>query len=313
MGILRPDPSFVALLLAAVTLMLFALGRCDPRYAIEPETHFARKAMWKGVSDVVVGGDSRTYRGVAVDRLARRFGCRVLNFGFSGESLCGEYLDALAEVLDPDAASPVILLGVSPLSFRDLKNYRTGHQRALDTIADEGEILLRTLANEEWRDALSPIEPELVLDRFGLRDRRHDRALADDYVQVFHADGWVASDRNVEAPESSWQAKLQELAWDRPHDPSCFEDLLARFDTWSAEGIRLVVFRVPTSSDTARIEDALWPVDWPRLIDAVSEVGGVWIDSPETDLRFYDGSHLDAAGGEALSDHIIGELIRAGW
>lgn len=309
----RPDAAFVTLLLAVVALASFAVVRCDPRYAIEPETHFARKALSVGTSDMVVAGDSRIYRGIAVERLARRFGARVLNFGFSGETLCGGYLEAVGAVLDPDAATPSILLGVSPLSFRDSTRYRTGHQRALDTIAEEGEVLLQAMADERWRDALAPIEPELVLDRLGLRDRRHDRALADDYVQVFHPDGWVASDRNVEDPEGGWHAKLPGLAVDRPHDSVCFDDLLARLDTWGAEGIRLAVFRVPTSPETARLEEALWPVDWSRLIQTVVRAGGIWIESPEMDLRLYDGSHLDAASAVAFTDHLVAELIQAGW
>lgn len=297
------------MLIAVVMLTVFGFVRCDPQYAAEPETHFARKALWRGEADLVVAGDSRVYRGIAVGRMGRRMGLRARNFGFSGQSLCGPYLDAVESVLDGDAERRIVLLGVSPFSFRDSTSYRSGHERALDTIERDGETLIRTVRAERWREAMAPLELELVLDRMGWIDVEPARALTDEYQEVYHLDGWVASDRQVEDAERRWIEKLPTLAADRPHDEACFEMLLDRIRRWSEEGIVVAAFRLPTSGPTGQEEQRLWPTDWLRLRDVLRDSGGVWVDVPKSDWVLYDGSHLQAESAVRFTDALADGLV----
>ena len=117
--------------------MLMAWPR-DER-GVPKERFWLVKAGWHHEADILATGDSRVYRGVSPDTIrgALDSGERVLNFGFSANGYGAAYLDAVERALDPAAAQPTLLLGVTPWSLTPRAIAKNGFLEASDLPAKE--------------------------------------------------------------------------------------------------------------------------------------------------------------------------------
>jgi hypothetical protein len=301
-----------AILLGFVLSITFAMNRSDSRYASEPKSFFTNKAGWVGEAEIVVAGDSRVYRAVSPRRIRSETGRVVLNFGFSSAMYCGEYVQGIESVLRRDAKLRVVVLGVSPFSFRDCESIPNGYSDSMKKLRARGRFAGFQSGSDWFARRFGAIDTELVLDAAGIRAKTTPRPLEGEYLQIFHEDGWVASDRLVPDAERSWLQSLEEKAGKRPVDETVFDDFLGTIGEWADSGILVLGFRNPTSMQVARREDELWPIDWDRLRAVIETNGGAWL-SPETDrpLRNYDASHIDAESAVRFSSSLGIEILKS--
>ena len=297
------DPAAWSLLLLAIMTVLVVVFRDDPRPADAPDWFFMQKLEWEGDLATVVAGDSRVYRGVVPGELASQLPAPIGNFGFSSAKYDREYLDRIRSTLDDAAPHRVVLLGITPFAFT------TREAGFKDAVArnEARRVPLWWMRSVDLDHALAPIDPSIFVPMVGRKSV--DRASAGEYRQVFHRDGWVESDREVEDPHRAWREGLPPLAAAYETDPARIEALLDAVGRWTGEGIVVGAFRPPVPEQTDVLESTLWGVDFPSLRAAIESAGGHWLDGgdPST-YRIYDGSHLDAESARRFTREIGDEL-----
>ena len=60
----------------------------------------------------------------------------------------------------------------------------------------------------------------------------------------------------------------------------------------SAEGIKIVGFRPPSTLAMEQLEDSLSGFDYSKFINEFKQMGGIWLTFSLQDYKSYDGSHL---------------------
>lgn len=285
-----------AMLLGLALTTAVAWRRPTDVTGMPPTAYWAVKTDWRGVADVVLAGDSRTYRGVVPEVVSGQLdGMRVRNFGYSGLGFGPAYLDAVDDVLDPDATRPIIVLGITPVSLTDGATNDNGYLHHAGRSTSERFLarhfggLLETYDAMTWREFTTAV---------GLDDgpRAH-------YYEHYQPDGWVAADK---VPENPTEAIGPYSSAFSPQgngkvSPEVVDNLLQRIRHWTDRGIRVFAFRVPSSADMVDLEDRLSGYPEADLPRRVVEAGGTWIDMDQDAYHSYDGSHLQRDAARRMS------------
>ena len=299
------DPAACILILLVSISVLFVLFRCDPRPAAAPDWFFVQKMEWSGSAGTVLAGDSRVYRGLAPVEMAGALPGPVLNLGFSSTKYSDEYLAYVRSVIDDESDPRVVVLGITPFSFTSRE---AGFEDALTKNRDR-RVPLWLLRATNLEYVLAPIDPTLFVSMAGLSANR--RASAETYQQIFHVDGWVESDNQIEDPDTKWRAALSKLAADWPTDAGRVEGLIKAVQAWTEEGIVVAAFCPPIPEDSHDLEAELWGIDYQQLRIDIESAGGIWVEVSDTSsYRIYDGSHLDAASARGFSRELASQVAR---
>ena len=301
----RPDLDPRIAVVAALTLPLFfvvpALRSAD-KTGMASDLFWQAKVQWAEEADVVIGGDSRIYRGVspaAVSAGAGWSGLRIRNFGFSNAALDTEYLEATERVLDPKSTVRLVVLGVTPHSLtpRAARNNDFLDQRR---VADSAAFSIAPL----FGNLLEPLQPigvlELMLLMLSPDDVVH-------YKEDFRADGWVKSSRQPEAPRSALADYREKYATSQV-DPALVAQVVEFTRECQTRGIRVAAFRPPVSAEMDALEGSSSGVNWAELRKGFTDAGGLWLEPVRTGFHSYDGSHLGGDQAEAFS-HALGREL----
>jgi hypothetical protein len=286
------------LVLAIVT---FALLRTDARYAEAPKWYWVEKLCWPPTADVVIAGDSRVYRGVDPSMFTEPIGDAV-NFGFSSGKLTREYIDHAASLFSL-RGERVLVMGITLFAIQYDANDNNGFSHAQRDLARLRLPFRFARAVEEWEIALQPIAIDARSGEAG-----HVRAMADEYAQVFHSNGWIESDRRMADPVANGIAIVRQSFPDGVRTKADTTLLLACVRDLISQGIRVVAFRPPIPQEVAALEDAIGFIDYESLASQLNDIGATWVDLEWTDLRSYDGSHVDGSSASELSRRLAAEI-----
>jgi hypothetical protein len=274
--------------LIGIALAIFGVAAQRPTTEVNlgmaPEAYWAMKNGWRGCADLVIAGDSRSYKSLSPAILRERLGpLRALNYGFAGNGYTAEYLRAVGELLAPNAPRKVIVLAINP-----------------------GSLTRSACANNGFLDARKP-QPtrNSAVDQLAARLHRFaavrlkgvpslfvkDSRLSRTFYNHFHADGWVGADSRPEMPEEALPI-IRESLHDNPATPEAIGRVLEATRSWSANGIRVIGFRPPTNLETERVEDQLAKFDEDEFRLAFERAGGRWVTVAREGYLTYDGSHL---------------------
>jgi hypothetical protein len=291
---LLTDRTFLAIVAAAAAVLAIGLLRTDTKFAGAPKWFWMEKLCWGANADVVIAGDSRVYRGIDPSALHGSTGF-VRNFGFSNATLTREYLWRAASLLS-SRGRRILVLGISPYSLRYRAAGRNGYQEAQNDLARLRLPVRLARALEEWEVLLQPI----ALDA-GAGQAGRVRALSSDYVQAFHENGWVESDRLLADAVTNGLAIARQATSQgttSTGEVGVFVDCVREL---RQGGLHVVAFRPPVPPEVAQLEDSLGFLDYESLVEQLTAVGAAWIEVDGTGLRSYDGSHLDGASAAELS------------
>ena len=300
---LLTDRTSLALLMFVFAGIAIGLLRTDTRFAGAPKWYWMEKLCWGADADVVVAGDSRVYRGIdpaafqGAQSIAR-------NFGFSSAKFTREYVEHAASLLSPKGQR-VLVLGITPFSLCRVNGGNNGYQQAQRDLARLRLPVQLARAFEEWETLFQPVSVDAGFGRAG-----RVRALTNDYVQVFHENGWVESDRIVADPIASGVAIVRQ---DFPEGAAPSLDLQVLLNcvrSLDDRGVRVIGFRPPLPPDVAVLEDALGHLDYSELAEQFRMAGGSWVNVDWTGLRSYDGSHLDGVSAAELSKRLAEHITR---
>jgi hypothetical protein len=289
----------------AITLAI-ALLRDDMRFAGAPKWFWMEKLDWGPSSDVVVAGDSRTYRGIDPSIFASTHPRGCVNFGFSSVTLSPEFLSAAVAALAP-GGDRILAIGLTPASLRAPLANRDGFAAARIEYGRLRMPLRLARAVEEWELMVAPF----AIDR-GFGDSvQAARATAAEYAQEFHPDGWVESDRAVDDPVGAGLAVVRRDFERSTHSPQVLDEMVSAVRELSEGGTRVFVFRPWVPDPVASEEDRIGGVDWSAARSRLEAVGARWLDISVPGLRSYDGTHLDGPSARRFSEELRRSIDRA--
>jgi hypothetical protein len=300
------DLTLRTVLTASALVALVGLARPRPATVLQesgesPARFWAEQARVSSSFDVVLAGDSRTFRGLSPATMAESLPqARIRNVGFSGACLCEPYLSYVERALDPRSSMPTIVLGVTAHGLTGAAARDNGY---LAEVRRPRTEVYERLWLSPAMDFLAPIAPADVaraMDREHHLDESH-------YVEVFHADGWVASRLEPEEPERALREYAAAFRASRA-DGALVDALVATTARWKAAGIRVVALRPPASRAMMDLEDAESELDEHTFHDRFVAAGGEYLTFDASAYHTYDGSHLREDSALKLSRDLAARL-----
>ena len=290
--------TYIALAAAGIIILLIAMLRPSVKYSdaanqLQADRFWIMKAQNKSKYDVVILGDSRTYRGVSPTEMAAHLpNMRIFNFAFSSGSLNPEIFNAGYQLLDEGSKNKVIVLGVTASSLLPLyeknEQYRQEHNRPRSSYFE------RVFVNSLLQNFL-PFDHDALLQSVTGKKRNHPL-----YISEYKNDGWVASNKIPEdTTEQLWQYRDELKRY--KVKPELVSALLKQTTEWKAQRITVIGFRPPTTQGMQQLEDELSNLDYTQFAKDFEAAGGKWVSVDRAQYHSYDGSHLNEESAIRLS------------
>jgi len=250
------------------------------------------KILTEGHHRVVFAGDSRVFRGIAPEEVARTSGIptrEIVNFGFSGTGYGKQYMERVGELLGPGS---IAVLGVHPGSFVDpalQDSAFLGYERAWgrmrhDWFQRAKHVIERTLAAVVGSPELDSLDERQIRELWNPANYRRR-------YQHFSLSGWVAT-RGRPVNRHFYDEHFHERLRAHTVRPEALEEFLAWIETLRSRDVQVYALRMPVAPNLLAVELADGSVDWARFRDRVARSGARWIDPPADSFDTYDGSHL---------------------
>jgi hypothetical protein len=264
---------------------------------------WAQKTFAPAVYDIIIMGDSRTYRGVTPEIMEKKLpGMKVLNFGYSNGGLNPTMYKMAVKKLSIKNSKKVIILGVSA-------NCITGYTQKNEQFWQEKKRHPEDIFERLYLDGklyhFSATSPE------GLREYFKKKTTTSYYRNEYHSDGYVESEK---FPVDTMEA-IPSYTDDFSHfkvDERIVDDLINQVKDWSKLGITVIGFRPPTTTPMRALEDTMGLFNESAISYRFNEAGGHWVKLNPSEYKTYDGSHLEKESAAILSAELalkIKELI----
>jgi hypothetical protein len=253
---------------------------------------FVRKFMAEPRYDCVIGGDSRMLVGVSPGEMKNTFpDLRIYNFAFRANAWTPDYVRALHDVLDPASKDKRIVLGISPLGLTPFHAKDNGYQTVKKMHpADRFRIMT--------------MDKELAIFRPFMDAEAENSGI----TYYYHDDGWVAADRPVTREKIR---KIKEKSRGAFVAPRVVENLMREIRSWTAEGIKVYAFRLPTSLEMETLENEQSRFDEAEFTRQVREAGARWLVIDRSGYKWNDGHHLDIPSSIVFSDRLAKAMAAA--
>ena len=268
--------------------------------ALESDRFWTLKTHSTAKYNVVIGGDSRVYRGINPDIIeAVNPGLSAINLGYSSGGFGPLMFDLIKSRLSPEGRK-IIILGITPFSLTP-KAIKNEH---LQGIMDESQSdQFKHLNVNPLMTIFKTYKPRYMFKAW-LGENEPDH-----YYQEYHDNGWVKSDRqphNENEALNSYRKQLQ----DNSVEEKDIEVFMLQVSAWNKEGIEVIGFRLPSSRIMEALEDSLSGYNESDIRHRFEKAGGKWLQFSSNDFESYDGSHLDYISAEKLSKEIAANLTK---
>lgn len=303
---MKRQPDIIMTLVMAsvlIGLLSFVLPKNKEKYL--RDRFWTQKTFSPAKYQIVVMGDSRIYRGVLPKIIEKNLpGMKVLNFGYSNGGLNPEMFKAAEGKLSVTGQNKVIILGVSPncLTAFTQKNEQFQQERT----RPREDVFERLYLNGILYQ-FSATSPE------GIRDLMKNRQSSGYYLNEYHSDGYVQSEKFPVDTMEAIPSYTDDFA-NYKVEKKYIDGLIHQVKIWSDSGICVVGFRPPVSMPMRTLEDTMGLYNEVVLSGLFREAGGHWIDLKPNAYKTYDGSHLNEESAIRLSEDLalnIRELINA--
>lgn len=285
----KPRPMLV-LYCSVIAVVCFAAARPTNTSFSNPAWYWQAKVEWKKCANIVLAGNSRTYRGLSPVEFEKVLGGTAVNAGFSNGTYSEDYCDYLITLFDDDESTPNILVaGITHNAITDINRRNNGFA---DALKKSKETLLPAKWQqkiERYTDAFS----SLIMPRY--RDKDH-------YIQEFFTNGWVSSDyqtRNISHGLSTYKTDFENGRY------LCSEQELEKsmlsLKRLSGSGVDVYCVWLPTSPQMSKLENEMSGIHRDSIESAFNKQGLNWISFPDQDYTSYDGSHLESDSASRFS------------
>jgi len=259
--------------------------------------------------DFVMIGDSRVYMGLVPETLEQTLtGRKVLNFGFPGSGLGGEYLAHLPSLLEPSGCRTLVF-SVTPSSLTRVAAQKNGYVSVAEKDGEEGVLMTDRLAR--WLDQLESHDRFAVISMIDLFGRLGPQSFTENmnFVRThYHESGWVENEVSRLEPDASSQSYRTTFS-NNTVKSSTVDYFVRQVALYASEGITVVGIRMPISPQLQEIERQYSGMDWSGFVSAFEAAGGLWLGSfVEAGFETFDGSHLTNAEARRFSELIAARL-----
>lgn len=256
--------------------------------------------------NIVVGGNSRIYRGVSIASLLEPIDNNLngINLGYSSAGFSSEYLDFVFSRIDLKAEHKFVLLGITPGSLTE-KAALNKHFNEIKNIS-ETELLKKSyLTNFLSLEPYKPLELiTIAQNQNGFIEEEKG------YFSRYHKSGWVES---YKLDSDSTEALPKYRKYYEPEEeivsPGVVNVLLQKIEELVSQDIHVIAFRPPTTLQMEALEDSLLSFNEELFKQEIVAAGGIWLDFDSEDFNSYDGSHLHYLSAEKFSTQ-LGEVIQ---
>lgn len=241
--------------------------------------------------NIVLLGDSRSLRGLSPAVMEEELQeANIYNFAFFAAGLTPGFLDTALQLLDKQASTKILVLGITPYSL---------------TQAAAGNGHFTQWANKSRVEVFGDVYFTSILDLF-------PRIIPPDVARwiqgyrrrvVFHEDGWAECDVFPLRPEeslASYQSRFQSNSVRKCN----IVPLLNAVREARDKDVIVYGFRPPTTNAMETIENRYSGFDEASFAVEFEDAGGRWLHVPGDDYESYDGSHLSSASARKLSKRL---------
>jgi hypothetical protein len=273
-----------------VTALSFVFPKNADKYL--GELFWTRKTFAPASYDLVILGDSRTYRSLSPEIMEDHLpGLEVLNFAYSNGGLNPTMFEAGENKLAKNDKPKIILLGVSANTVTGYSAPNTQYLQELNRPREE--LIERRYFNPVlyWFSATSPEKLKQYFS--GKKDTAY-------YRHRYFMNGYVESDKfpvdTVEAIPSyikdftNFKVEAENL-----------NVLYRQVKNWSDSGIIVVGFTPPVSQPMRALEDTLGHYHQNEIRQGFENAQGHWIEINPNEYKTYDGSHVTIESAQRLS------------
>jgi hypothetical protein len=280
----------ISLLLSIILIVFVGVFRFTP-LSSELKANYFWLNKFENTSkvDVVVYGDSRTYRGFSPDVLLEGTNLTGYNYGFTSAGYSSEIFELIESRIDR-TKDPVILLGITPYS--------------LTLKASENNFYHQ----EKGREGLEKFTRLNIDQKLSFFDRivmdEYFKPNAANVIQEYNSDGWVASSKTLIDTLAGLKSYRSIFDGNQVSD-SIINLVLLNVSQWVKSGVRVYAYRPPTVIAMELLENDKSGFNAALFVTGFEKAGGIWIPVPN-DGRYisYDASHLQKESAIDLSRSI---------
>jgi hypothetical protein len=240
--------------------------------------------------NLLVCGDSRTYRGVSPDVIEEVLtDFSVLNFGYSSGSFSAFMLEQIEKKLDVNASIKVLYLGITPYSLTP-KAAKDGHIK--EELGRKKEEIIEALYFDPVKRFFEPYTISW--------DKKRDSVA---YIQEYNTDGWVATDKIPPNPKEALPIYVKDFENNSVSD-EIIQHLMLKVKAWSLIGVKVFATRPPTTKEMVELENRLSGFREEEFRKQFAAAGGIWLEIDNKRYKSFDGSHLDISSSISFSGDI---------
>jgi len=289
----------ITVILAAILVgaLSFVMPKNKEKYL--GDRFWAQKTFAPAVYDIIIMGDSRTYRGVTPEIMEKKLpGIKILNFGYSNGGLNPTMFEMAGKKLSIKNSKKVIVLGVSANCITD---YTQKNEQFWQEKKRHPEDIFERLYLDGILYHFSATSPE------GLREYFKKKTTTDYYRNEYHSDGYVESEKFPVDTMEAIPSYIDDFTRFKV-DERLIDDLIKQVKDWIEKGITVVGFRPPTTASMRALEDTMGLYNEEVISTRFNEAGGHWINLNSNQYKTYDGSHLDKKSAVRLSEELANKI-----
>lgn len=293
----------ISLTLVMASTLVIALSFFMPKNKEKylRDQFWTQKTFASNRYDVVLMGDSRTYRGLSPSVIEKALpGMKVLNFGYSNGGLNPVMFEAAQEKLSANSTNKVIVMGVSP---NCITGYSQKNDQYLQVKKGPREDIFEKLYLNKVLYYFSPVSPEEI------KEKLIQKTTGSYYTNEYFSNGYVLSEKFPADSTEALSSYISDYTNFKVED-QYIDILTTQVADWSRKGIKVIGFRPPTTFAMRAVEDTLGHYNEALIKEQFCKAGGYWIDLYPGNFKTYDGSHLEKNSAVLLSELVSKEIVK---
>lgn len=289
----------IPFLLLFIGVFHYCAPKTDEKRVIENNSFWKKKTFDKKKYDVVIGGDSRVYRGISPGAMQTVLkGFRIINFGYGSAGYSDHMLSEIDKRIDYKSSHKIVVLGITPLTLthEGVMNYHMEFD-----MKTKPEELIEMFYFKKVLQFFAPFTVKQVWDK--MRGKEFSTSFHQEYIPG----GWVASTEDKPWPESALKSYSTRFI-DNQVDEKNIQRVLDQVKSWTEEGVIVVGMRPPTTHKMVELEDSLSGYNEIDIKTRFINSGGCWFDFNIDDYSSFDGSHLQRESAVKFSTDLANKI-----
>jgi len=285
----------ITLIIATILVVILSFLLPTQQQKQLAEIFWTEKTFAPAKYDLILIGDSRTYRGVSPDEMEKKLtGMKILNFAYSNGGLNPVMFKAAEEKLSKNDSPKVIVLGITANCITGYT--QNNEQFTIEKSRPREEIIERRYLNPLLY-RFAPTTIDLVKDQITNKETQSY------YSSVYKDNGWVESDKFPTDTTEAIESYTKDFSTFKVEE-QYIEVVMNQVKKWSEKGILVVGFRPPVSQPMRELEDSMGLYNETEIAARFEAACGHWIDLNMSEYKTYDGSHLQKESALKLSSDL---------